>query len=121
VLRLQVSAIAPFASQLNDPSGVCFQEASDDHGNDGVDDEEEDVDAELQALAEVVQNIVYFCLAFEVRQYMTRYIWCCRRLVRTLRRLTLFWEIPTTQIRSLLTAAVMNSCKADMQVYSSVY
>ena len=119
-----MSAITPIASQSNDPSSVCFQEASavtDDHGNDGVDDEEEDVDAELQALAEVVQNIVYFCLAFEVRQYMTRYLWCCRRLVRTLRRLTLIWEIPTKQIRSLLTAAVMNSCKADMQVYSSVY
>jgi len=59
-----VSAIAPFASQLNDPGDMCFQEASAmtaNQGDNGGDDEEEDVDAELQALAEVVQTFVYFC------------------------------------------------------------
>lgn len=74
-----MSAITAFASQLNDPGSVymCFQEASamtDNQGDDGGDDEEEDVDAELQALAEVLQAFVYFCLAF-IRQCMTRYIW----------------------------------------------
>jgi len=43
---------------------MCFQEASAmtaNQGDNGGDDEEEDVDAELQALAEVVQTFVYFC------------------------------------------------------------
>jgi len=92
---------------------VCFQEASavtDNQGDDGGDDEEEDVDAELQALAEVVQTFVCVCLALKIRQCMTRYTWCRRILVMTLPRLTLIWKIPTKQIRSLLTAAVISSC-----------
>ena len=38
---------------------------TDNQGDDGGDDEEEDVDAELQALAEVLQTFVYFCLVTE--------------------------------------------------------
>ena len=118
-----MSAIALFASQLNDPGGVCFQEASvvtDNQGDNGVDGEEEDVDAELQALAEVV-DLCILLLGNRKSWCVKRCIWCCRRLVRTLPRLTLIWEIPTMLIRSVLTAAVTGSCQADMQVYSSVY
>ncbi len=38
---------------------------TDNQGDGGVDTEEEDVDAELQALAEVVQTFAYFCLVTE--------------------------------------------------------
>jgi len=129
VFRLQVSAIAPFASELTDPDGVCFQEASavtdvsqgvDNQGDDGGEDEQEDIDAELQALVEVVQTLYTFAWHSKSWQRMTKYIWRCRRLVRTLPRLTLIWEILTMLIRSVLTAAVISSCQADMQVYSSV-
>lgn len=51
-----------FVSQLN-PGGVYFQDVTDNQGDDGGDDDEEDVDAELQALAEVVLTFVYCRLA----------------------------------------------------------
>lgn len=104
---------------------MCFQEGSavtDNQGDDGVDDEGEDVDAELQALVQVEPTTVYCRLAVKTMALnMTRYIWYCSRLVRILPRLTLFWQNSTMLIRSVLTNAVMGSCQADMQVYSSVY